>query len=221
MDTICHTFQCTNFSTSAYYERWKSDLLISETENVGDRFEENRSRSVDLMRRPQADGNGMGDALSFVTGTNENTIAGSSSLNTSTANNDSSNSKYHVFFSHVREDRDWVIEVLNKLESPEYGFKCCFADRDFELGRSVFENITRSIQASAKTVIVLSFFFDHLLQNASYTMSCVTFKTSNDRRVKRVRLNERLQSAQKDRISLTAGLNCIVQVLKFTYHKLK
>ena len=64
--------------------------------------------------------------------------------------------KYDVFFSHAREDRNWVTEVLNKLESPEYGFKCCFADRDFELGRSVFDNITRSIQASAKTVIVLS-----------------------------------------------------------------
>ena len=64
--------------------------------------------------------------------------------------------KFDVFISHAREDRNWVVDILNKLESPEHGFKCCFADRDFELGRSVFDNITRSIQASAKTVIVLS-----------------------------------------------------------------
>ena len=64
--------------------------------------------------------------------------------------------KFDVFISHAREDRSWVVDILNKLESPEHGFKCCFADRDFELGRSVFDNITRSIQASAKTVLVLS-----------------------------------------------------------------
>ena len=63
---------------------------------------------------------------------------------------------YHVFFSHANEDRSWVVDVMNKLESPAYGLKCCFADRDFELGMSVFENITRSISASLKTVIVLS-----------------------------------------------------------------
>ena len=63
---------------------------------------------------------------------------------------------YHVFISHAREDRDWVIEVIEKLEAPPHSLKCCFADRDFELGRSVFENITRCIQSSIKTVIVLS-----------------------------------------------------------------
>src|SRR6218665_447257 len=63
---------------------------------------------------------------------------------------------YHVFFSHCREDRDWVIDVVNRLESSEYGFKCCFADRDFDLGVPVFENITICIHSSRRTVIVLS-----------------------------------------------------------------
>ena len=130
--------------------------VSSPTGTVGDRFEGNRSRSVDLIVRSQTDGNGMGDARSSVAGTNENMIVGSSSLIPRTANNDSGDPTYHVFFSHAREDRKWVVDVLNKLESHEYGFKCCFADRDFELGRSVFDNIGRSIQASAKTVIVLS-----------------------------------------------------------------
>ena len=63
---------------------------------------------------------------------------------------------YHVFFSHANEDRSWVVDVMNKLESPAYGLKCCFADRDFDLGMPIFENITRCISASLKTVIVLS-----------------------------------------------------------------
>jgi len=63
---------------------------------------------------------------------------------------------YHVFFSHCGDDRDWVIDVMNRLESTEYGFKCCFADRDFDLGVPVFQNITKCIHSSRKTVIVLS-----------------------------------------------------------------
>ena len=63
---------------------------------------------------------------------------------------------YHVFFSHSREDREWVLQVVLRLESPQYGFKCCFADRDFDLGVPVFQNITKCIHASRRTVIVMS-----------------------------------------------------------------
>ena len=63
---------------------------------------------------------------------------------------------YHVFFSHSNEDREWVLQVVLRLESPEYGLNCCFADRDFDLGVPVFQNITKCIHASRRTVIVMS-----------------------------------------------------------------
>src|SRR5688572_192753 len=63
---------------------------------------------------------------------------------------------YHVFFSYCYEDRDWVIEMVDRLESAEYGFRCCFADRDFDLGIPVFQNITKCIHTSKRTVIVMS-----------------------------------------------------------------
>lgn len=63
---------------------------------------------------------------------------------------------YHVFFSHCSDDREWVRRSVEKLESPEYGFKCCHADRDFDLGVPVFQNITKCIHSSKRTVIVLS-----------------------------------------------------------------
>jgi hypothetical protein len=46
--------------------------------------------------------------------------------------------------------------MVDKLESPEYGFKCCYADRDFDLGIPVFQNITKCIHTSKRTVIVMS-----------------------------------------------------------------
>ena len=66
------------------------------------------------------------------------------------------NKLYDVFFSHCREDREWVINFLLRLESPEYGLKCCFADRDFDLGVPVLQNITKCIHSNRRTVIVMS-----------------------------------------------------------------
>src|SRR6218665_845576 len=63
---------------------------------------------------------------------------------------------YHVFFSHCNEDREWVREMVDRLESSKYGFKCCYADRDFDLGIPVFQNITKCIHSSKRTVIIMS-----------------------------------------------------------------
>ena len=48
---------------------------------------------------------------------------------------------YHAFISHSREDEAWARNVIEKLESPEYGFKCCVADINFDLGVPVFQVI--------------------------------------------------------------------------------
>ena len=66
------------------------------------------------------------------------------------------NKKYHAFFAFSREDRDWVVGLIDELESPPYGFKCCYHDRDFIPGVPVLQNIDNSVQESLKTVVVLS-----------------------------------------------------------------
>ncbi|XP_078604045.1 uncharacterized protein LOC144877856 [Branchiostoma floridae x Branchiostoma japonicum] len=64
--------------------------------------------------------------------------------------------KYHVFFCYSSADAPWVEDMVEKLESDEYGFKCCIHERDFPLGGDVFQNMARSIEESQKTVFVLS-----------------------------------------------------------------
>lgn len=46
---------------------------------------------------------------------------------------------YHAFFSYSNEDEDWVRRVVNQLEEPQYGFKCCLADRDLHPGNFIFD----------------------------------------------------------------------------------
>ncbi|XP_067662563.1 uncharacterized protein [Haliotis asinina] len=64
--------------------------------------------------------------------------------------------KYHVFFSYDITDREWVEQITNKLESPDFGFKCSLHERDFHGGKRIIENITEHIRLSEKTVLVLS-----------------------------------------------------------------
>eukprot|EP00058_Branchiostoma_floridae_P023326 XP_002608816.1 hypothetical protein BRAFLDRAFT_89683 [Branchiostoma floridae] len=64
--------------------------------------------------------------------------------------------KYHVFFCYSSADAPWVKNMIQKLESDELGFKCCFHERDFLPGMAIIDNIIRSIQKSQKTVFVLS-----------------------------------------------------------------
>ncbi|XP_035684181.1 myeloid differentiation primary response protein MyD88-like [Branchiostoma floridae] len=64
--------------------------------------------------------------------------------------------KYHVFFCYSSADAPWVEHMVQKLESDEYGFKCCIHERDFIPGDYIINNIARSIQESQKTVFVLS-----------------------------------------------------------------
>ncbi|XP_046567543.1 uncharacterized protein LOC124275904 [Haliotis rubra] len=64
--------------------------------------------------------------------------------------------KYHVFFSYEITDRKWVEQITNKLESPDFGFKCSVHERDFHGGKRIIENITEHIRLSEKTVLVLS-----------------------------------------------------------------
>ncbi|XP_013402594.1 uncharacterized protein LOC106168180 [Lingula anatina] len=48
--------------------------------------------------------------------------------------------KYDLFLVHSSEDEEEVLELAERLEE-EHGIKCCYADRDFQLGKRVMNNV--------------------------------------------------------------------------------
>ncbi|XP_078592903.1 tetratricopeptide repeat protein 22-like [Branchiostoma floridae x Branchiostoma japonicum] len=64
--------------------------------------------------------------------------------------------QYDFFVSHSSKDADWVDYALLPALEGEYRFKGCVADRDFILGKSVFDNIIHSIENSYKTLLILT-----------------------------------------------------------------
>ncbi|XP_028672023.1 uncharacterized protein LOC114662614 [Erpetoichthys calabaricus] len=63
---------------------------------------------------------------------------------------------HHVFISYSSLDTSWANSFIKNLESPEYGFKVCYHERDFVAGKSVMDNMTDCIRASQKVVLILS-----------------------------------------------------------------
>ncbi|KAL3871308.1 hypothetical protein ACJMK2_039315 [Sinanodonta woodiana] len=65
---------------------------------------------------------------------------------------------YHVFFSfrNSQNDKDWVREVIERLESPPHSYLCCFADRDFIPGETVISNIEMAVKQSVRVAVVLT-----------------------------------------------------------------
>ncbi len=41
---------------------------------------------------------------------------------------------FHTFFIYTNQDTEWAHNVIEKLESPRLGFKCCCPDRDLGTG---------------------------------------------------------------------------------------
>ena len=76
-------------------------------------------------------------------------------------NNNSSGKKsrlaYDAFVSYNAEDREFVQSVLMPgMEEERPNLRLCVHERDFEVGKSIFENIVESLEASRACVIVLS-----------------------------------------------------------------
>lgn len=66
------------------------------------------------------------------------------------------NLRYHAFFLYHNNDRDWVLNVMEKLESPTLGFKCCCHERDLDCSLSLPQAVLYGMKNSVKTVVVLS-----------------------------------------------------------------
>ena len=41
---------------------------------------------------------------------------------------------FHAFFIYTNHDQEWAHNVIEKLEAPRLGFKCCCPDRDLGTG---------------------------------------------------------------------------------------
>ncbi|XP_019626110.1 PREDICTED: tetratricopeptide repeat protein 22-like [Branchiostoma belcheri] len=63
---------------------------------------------------------------------------------------------YDFFVIHSAKDEEWVNYTLLANLEGEHRLKGCIADRDFELGKYVVDNITAAIEESAKVLVILT-----------------------------------------------------------------
>lgn len=64
--------------------------------------------------------------------------------------------QYHAYFLFHQHDRDWVLGLMDKLESPRLGFHCCCQERDFPSSLSTPQCVLYGVRHALKTVLVLS-----------------------------------------------------------------
>ena len=64
---------------------------------------------------------------------------------------------YDVFISYSSLDSDWVIDQLvNPLEGMDPPYNLCLHERDFQVGIPICDNITKAIEGSKCTLVVVS-----------------------------------------------------------------
>ena len=68
------------------------------------------------------------------------------------------NFKYHAFFLYNKQDKDWVFNIMEKLECPTLGFRCCCYERDLAetTGLSQPQSVLFGVKNSLKTILVLT-----------------------------------------------------------------
>ncbi|XP_046735889.1 protein toll-like [Diprion similis] len=67
------------------------------------------------------------------------------------------NKKYDAFISHAHQDQKFVDEeLIPKLENGTDAFKLCVHYRDWNVGEIIPEQITRSVEESRRTILVVS-----------------------------------------------------------------
>uniref|UniRef100_A0A8C3S8B4 TIR domain-containing protein n=1 Tax=Chelydra serpentina TaxID=8475 RepID=A0A8C3S8B4_CHESE len=65
--------------------------------------------------------------------------------------------QYDAFVSYNSADEEWVLgQLVPSLESSQGSVRLCLHHRDFELGKSIVDNIVDSIYNSRKTICVIS-----------------------------------------------------------------
>lgn len=65
--------------------------------------------------------------------------------------------RYHVFFSHCAEDRDWVEHIVAHLEAPPFNYTCAYASLQDEADPATLQQrILCAAMLSERVVLVLS-----------------------------------------------------------------
>ena len=64
--------------------------------------------------------------------------------------------RWDVFVSYSSKDFDWVKELRDTLEKPPFNLTVCSHQRDWEVGRTILDNMYESIYCSNKTLLVVS-----------------------------------------------------------------
>ncbi|KAJ8038681.1 hypothetical protein HOLleu_16173 [Holothuria leucospilota] len=69
--------------------------------------------------------------------------------------------KCHAFFCSAGEDDEWTHNVISRLESPAYGFKCANMVHELEPGAAKMDKVVNALSTAKKIVLVLSPDFMH------------------------------------------------------------
>ncbi|XP_076440036.1 uncharacterized protein LOC143279775 isoform X2 [Babylonia areolata] len=64
--------------------------------------------------------------------------------------------RYHVFLSHCAQDLGWVQEIVARLGSPPYGYKCVYTSEEEKDPTTLEQNLLCSAMLSERVVLVLS-----------------------------------------------------------------
>ncbi|XP_028406281.1 uncharacterized protein LOC114528769 isoform X1 [Dendronephthya gigantea] len=64
--------------------------------------------------------------------------------------------RWDVFVSYSSHDFGWVDNLCQMLEQPPFNLTVCLHQRDWELGRSLVDNMIDSVYCSHKTLIIVS-----------------------------------------------------------------
>ncbi|XP_077987023.1 uncharacterized protein LOC144441343 [Glandiceps talaboti] len=62
----------------------------------------------------------------------------------------------HAFFCFTQSDSEWVANVVRKLQSPAYGFKCCNNEHNFDPESCKADFILSCVHCCKKVVVVVS-----------------------------------------------------------------
>jgi hypothetical protein len=64
--------------------------------------------------------------------------------------------RYHVFFSHRAEDQPWVENVVNKIQSETFEYRCYHSDYRVQTKINMLQNTLCAAMLSERVVVVLS-----------------------------------------------------------------
>ncbi|XP_030022594.2 toll-like receptor 2 [Manduca sexta] len=64
--------------------------------------------------------------------------------------------KYDAFVSYCNDDREFVMDMINQLESQPPYLKLCVYERDFEIGSFISESVMNSINESKYVILIIS-----------------------------------------------------------------